>query len=163
MAACLQHTTASLIHFTRCHNILQGRGIPKQNHLKGLIDFFHSNEALLRGHKFGEDKTAVVLEPTWQKTAAWRVRDRKDSFGGTLCEEKRKTRSSPRGVIVTPNLSSLAWLWIIPRQLWEALKWWKSMYLTWHYSQTSALSLPAPWESAGLRHTWRELSSKMAA
>lgn len=36
-----------------------------------------------------------VLEPTGQKTAAWRAMDRKDSFGKRPCEEKRKTRSSP--------------------------------------------------------------------
>lgn len=40
-----------------------------------------------------------VLEPTWQKTAAQRARDRKDNLGKTLCEEEDKEQ--PQAVILT--------------------------------------------------------------
>lgn len=44
------------LHLTRSGGIL------KQNNLTGLIDFFHSNKALLCGHSFDEDITAVVRQ-----------------------------------------------------------------------------------------------------
>lgn len=77
-------------------------------------------------------------------------------------KRNHKNKSGPPGILPTINHWPAAHLWIILRQLWEVLKWWKPVYHVWHYLQTSVLSLSASWGSTGIRQTHRGLSSNMA-
>lgn len=153
-----QHITASSLHFTRCHYILQELAKYPSRIEKIWQALLSSSIATKPVVKtlIWRASNSCGLTKSWnqpdKKQLQGEQQNRKDNFGKSLYQEKTKS----------PNLLSFAPLCIIPRQLWEVLKWWKPMCHTWHYSEASVLSLSARWECAGLRQTWRELSAKMA-
>lgn len=105
LAACHQHITALLLHFTRSHYILQGvADYPCRIIRQAVLISSIATKPCCWNIKL------VKIKQLWSdnKIAAWRARDRKDIFSKRPCEKMRQTGSSPQRVTLTWNLTSSA-------------------------------------------------------